>query len=315
MKRLWAITILNLLVFCGTILLVCSSQAEYSLASKFEPNRIQWNRLVYRAKSSWGKVTNDVQLKYESVNKVAKLLIETPSGRASQTGSSSLLSITTHSTFDPYFGTTELLSSQSWYDPSAVVVLQRSRERRGKDKWHKIYRFTDKGVYRIRKKPKNSKEADLPLELWTKIRGSFYPFEKNYLSCSRVLTPNMLLVLISSIDFQTEDEPVNLCVFNKKQLHNVQIRPAGKKRLKLSYNERSKNREVHRKERVETLKLSFTIRSYGRKNRKPEPFSFLGLNGDFNIYIKKDTKLPVRVSGKVPKVGKVDFQLKEVQLR
>ena len=314
MKRLRAVTILNLLVFSGTILLVCSSQAESSLTSKFEPNRILWNRLVYKAKNSWGTVTNDVQLNYESVNEVAKLLIETPSGKAAQTGGTSLLTITARSIFDPFFGATELLSRQSWYDPNTLVVLQRVRERKGKEKWHKIYRFTDKGVYRIRKKPNNSKEAELPLELWTNIRGSFYPFEMNYFSCSRVLTPNMLLVLISSSNFQTVDEPLNLCVFNKKQLHSVQIRSAGIKRLKLSYKEKSKNRKVHRKERADTVKLAVKIKSYVRKNRKPEPFSFLGLNGDFKIYIRKDSNLPVRVSGKVPKVGKLDFQLKEVQL-
>jgi hypothetical protein len=114
---------------------------------------------------------------------------------------------------------------------------------------------------RLRTRPCDSKEANRPLAQWTDSEESFYPYNMKTLGCSRVLAPTQLLILASSVDFQTEDE------------HLV------------------------------------------GKGQKPEAFSFLGLKGDFDIYIRKDSKLPVQVSGKIPKAGRINLQLREVELR
>jgi len=95
----------------------------------------------------------------------------------------------------------------------------------------------------------------------------------------------------------------------------VQIHLAGSKRLKLSYDEKLGQAKVHKEDLVETEIISFRTHPLVGKGQKPEAFSFLGLKGDFDIYIRKDSKLPVQVSGKIRKVGRINLQLREVELR
>jgi len=68
----------------------------------------------------------------------------------------------------------------------------------------------------------------------------------------------------------------------------------GRKRLKTNYTASSD-------------KISFTTRSLAEDGIKAEQFSFLGLKGDFDLYIDREQKIPVQVSGKLLTYGKVDI--------
>ena len=298
-----------------SVLLSGSLPAQTQPVFKLDTEKLPWKRLSYTAKKVFGSVTTEIQWEDLAAEKVNKLLIPVPRGEALQSSDSRVFSIEGHSVVKPLWGSVDVLKTQDWYDPGSGTVLQRIRWRRGKEIWQKTYRFTQQGVLRLRKKPQDSQEANLPLAQWTDSEESFYPYNMKTLGCSQVLAPTQLLILASSIAFQTEDEPLNLCVFNKKQLHKVQIHPAGSKRLKLSYDEKSRQAKVHREELVETVKISFRTHSLVGKGQQPEAFSFLGLKGDFDIYIRKDSKLPVQVSGKIPRTGRINLQLREVELR
>ena len=62
------------------------------------------------------------------------------------------------------YGFTEILNTQSWIDPNGAAALQRIRLRLGQRKWQRSYRFTQQGVFRLEKIPKDSREKKLPLD-------------------------------------------------------------------------------------------------------------------------------------------------------
>jgi hypothetical protein len=105
-----------------------------------------------------------------------------------------------HSNINPLFGSDEILTTQSWLDPNGAGALQRVRLRLGKENWQKSYRFTKNGVFRLRKKPKDASEEDLPLETWTKIRNHFYPYGDKAAECLQILKPASLMCIASAID-------------------------------------------------------------------------------------------------------------------
>jgi len=306
----------NIVVWAGllSVLLSGSLPAETVPVPELDGAEITWKRLSYSAKKIFGTVTTEIQWNNLQAEKVKKLLIPVPRGEALQIAGSRVFSIAGHSVVTPLWGADDVLKTQAWYDPGNGAVLQRIRWRQGKETWQKTYRFTEQGVLRVRKKPRDSEEASLPLEQWTNIEESFYPYDMNNLGCSRVVEATMLLILVSSNDFLTGDEPLNLCVFNKKQLHQVQIRQAGIKRLKIDYAEKSKSSDRRREGKIEVVKFSFKTRSLAGEDEKAEPFTFLGLKGDFDVFVDKTSKIPVQVSGQISKVGMLDFQLQEVQL-
>jgi len=131
------------------------------------------------------------------------------------------------------------------------------------------------------------------------------------LSVAESSTP---LYVVSAAGLAAGDQPLNLCVFNKKQLHRVRIQVDKSQLMKFNYLEKSEHKEIRRTRKSEVLKISITARSLFADEARAEPFSFLGLKGDFDIFIDKVSRIPIRVSGKIPSFGRVDFKLGEVQM-
>ena len=72
--------------------------------------------------------------------------------------------------------------------------------------------------------------------------------------------------------------------------------------------------QIRREQKIDAIKISFQPRALAPKNEEPENFSFLGLQGDFDIFIDKTSRIPVRVSGKIAAIGKLEFNLQEASL-
>jgi hypothetical protein len=289
-----------------------SSRAQSSLSNKFESGRLPWRRLSYMASSVFGKVTTEIQLAELPAIEVAHLLIAASRGIVLQESGATIMIITVHSDIKPLFGSDEILKTQAWYDPKDGKALQRDRLFLGNEKWQKRYRFTDQGVFRLRNKPQDSREDELPPEQWTKVREEFYAYNHEGLNCAAVLEPSGLLYLVSANNFKLQEPPLSLCVFNKKQLHRLNVSLDGDRRIKVNYLENSGGNQTRREKEIDAAKVSFQPRAMVSEDQAPEEFSFLGLNGDFDIFIDKATQLPVQISGKILTFGKIDIKLQEV---
>ena len=285
-----------------------------ALALDIDEDRVLWNRLSYRAKSLFGKVTTDVLLMAVPVEEVADLLITDPAGEGLQPSGATVISITVDSNINPIFGSNEILKTQSWSNPNDAAALQHVRLRQGGRIWQKSYRFQPDGVYHQRKQPADKKQLELPPEQWTTFEKRFYQYNGKDHKCPAVLEPSGLLYFVSGIDLRSQKSPLSLCVFDKQQLHLVKITARGTRQLKVNYLERSQDKQIRRERIIDVLKISFQPRSLASPNIAPKAFSFLGLKGDFDIFIDQASCIPVQVSGKISTIGKVDIRLQEVNL-
>ena len=316
MKRTSAVfTILCCLLVYYLWLHAAPVHAHPVSATELDAGRINWISLKFKAKSFFATVENDIELKNIAATEVEKFLIASPTGKVLNGSGPDLFCVVVSSVIEPITGGSEYILSQAWYDPKPATVLQRVRLRQGQEKWQKTYRFTDRGVFRMRKKPKSPDEAAMSVEHWTDSEGSFYAYGTHNDGCLPVLEPSILLYIASVIDPDGEEQPLSFYVFNKKQLHQVQMHRAGVNRIKVDFRAKSGEREVRRKEEIQALKLAFKTRSLAEPNEEPEPFSFLGLQGDFDLYIDKASRIPIQVSGKISKFGKVDIRLQKAELR
>ena len=291
-----------------------SGVGRTAFAFEIDADKVLWNHLSYRAKSIFGKVTTDVHLMAVPVEEAADLLITDPAGEALQPSGATIFTLTVYSNINPLFGSDEILKTQSWFDPNGAAALQRIRLRLGQRKWQRSYRFTQQGVFRLKKIPKDSREKNLPLDQWTKIKNRFFLYGDKGLECPRILEPASLLYIVSAIDLTTADPPLNLCVFNKKQLHLVKVSVGGSQSLKVNYLEKLGDSQIRVDKKIDTIKISFQPRSLAPTDIEPEEFSFLGLKGDFDIFIDKTSRIPVQVSGKIAAFEKVDIFLQEVTI-
>lgn len=304
---------IGLVCFPGGLSFVGAGNTVF--AFELDADKVPWSHLSYRAKSLFGTLTTDVGLRAASIKDAAGLLIKDPAGKALQPSGPTLYNLSVRSTINPLFGSTEILRTTSWLNADDARALQRVRLRQGKDRWQKSYRFTKSGVFRLRKEPNVSREEKLPPEKWTKTKTSFYPFNVESLGCSAVLEPSSLFMIASSLQQIQPDLPLYLCVFNKKQVHQVKVFVDGTRRLKVNFLETSTGRQVRREHGVDAVKISFQPHALPSNSEDQEAFSLMGLKGNFDIYVDPQTCLPVQVSGKISTIGKLDIRLVEVHLK
>ena len=286
-----------------------SGAAESSAACEAAASPVVWKRLAYQGKHFLGKMETVVSLTCLPVKEAQSVLIPIPEGNPLQVFTGHVKFIDVQSAVNPLIGAKDLTRSQAWFSPGDAAALQRIRYRKGDDIWQNTYRFTKKGVYRLRKKPGHGEEKNLAPEHWTKIKESFYPYPDKGPGPQAVLEPAGLMYLASARVFMEQAAPRRLYVFDRKQLHEVTVHVSGRLRLKASYIEKNRENDIQREEMIDVLKISFKPRALAPRDEQPEDFSVMGLKGDFDIYIDAATGVPVQISGRISRIGKVDIRL------
>jgi hypothetical protein len=289
--------------------------AQSSPENHLDPQRVAWTHLSYRANTFLGKVTVQVQLTFISACEAQRALIVSPKGIPTPIESPRACFITVHRTVDPTFGSKITETDTVWFNPGEAGALGRSRLRRGNDDFKKVYRFTDHGVYRYRQEPKDQQETSLAPEKWTDVKSNFYTYNMRQLGCSTVSERSILLYVGSAMLFSENRDPLSLCVFGKRQLHRVRLSAAGVQALKVNYKEKSRHNDVARKATVEARKITLSAKPLDSDLNDVENFSFLGLHENIVILIHPASRLPLQISGDVPRLGKIDLKLQQVILK
>jgi hypothetical protein len=282
--------------------------------AQFDADRVAWTHLSFQAKNFWVEVSTDVELKRLPVSELDSLLLTSSKGNAIKPQTSEAAQMTIHTTIDPKFRTPVSIYNRIWFDPANASALGRIRLRRGEDDFKKMYRFTDQGVFRHRMEPKNKKEASRAPEQWTDIEDTFYDFDMDQLGCNGISERSVLIYIATVAAISESTDPVSLCVFGKRRLHNVQLKVAGKFPLKVYYTEKTQQKKVKQEKSLEAIKIAIQAKPMESNLKDPENFSFLGLHDDIAVYIDPASLIPVRVSGVISRVGKVNLKLREVWL-
>lgn len=303
-----------LLIFFFTIL-NSASWAQSLSNLKLDSNRVTWTQLSFQAKNLWVEVSTEVQLKLLPADVVEAMLLASPKGVPIKPTKPNAYQMTISTTIDPVFRPPVKINYQVWFNPEDAAVLGRTRLRRGEEDLIKIYRFTEQGVFRQKKTPKDVKEVSLEPEKWTNAQNSFYPYDLADLKCPFVSGRLLLIYIISAADIAKIAEFQPICVFGKEQLHHVRFRNEGLQSEEFDHIVKDRQTEVRKKRKVKAFKIAIVTNPMEPDREDPEVFSFLGLQKDIVIYIDPASRLPIQVSGTIPMVGNVSLKLYEVRLR
>ena len=278
-----------------------------------EPQRALWKNLFFRGSHFLGTAETLVSLAGIPAADARKQLISIPEGNLLEATASPVMVIDVQSKADPLFGSDEFTVSRAWFLSQKGIALQRIRSRRGDDIWQNTYRFAQSGVYRIRKKPGRADEQQLEPAHWTRIKESFFPYQPAGPESKIVMEPTGLLYLASNLDMRSPTGPRSLYVFDRKQLHEVTVQVNERRRLEVSYIEKGYQKVNQREGMMDAVRISFKTRALVPQGEQPEEFSFMGLKGDFDIYIDPASRIPVQVSGKIARIGKIHIRLQTVE--
>ncbi len=281
----------------------------------FDVSQVRWSSLSFKSSNVFGAATSKVKLEGVAASSAEQLLVTPPQGVVLKPSGPQVFTLKVNTAIDPLIGSKDFSETKVLFNSEQAAALQRIRVRTGGEKWEKTYRWTEEGVYRLRKKPDSSDEENLPRERWKNIEESFYPYDLNSMGCSFVSEPSLLLYIASAANLSTGDQPLSLCVFGKKQVHRVQINAEAGHKVEVDYVEKLSLNNTRKESMIDAMKLSIKTRPLIERQEEAEKFSFLKLVGDFDIYVEEKTKIPVLIKGKTAKFGDIDIKLQEVELK
>ena len=135
-----------------------------------------WTQLSYRIKNFSAEVDVQVQLESLPAAEVEAALIKSPQGvpiKVWQTTES-------NKNHRPILGRFIFKSpvktiNHVWFNPKDATALGRIRLRRGNADFKNVYRFTEQGVFRHQREPKDQQETSKQPEKWTDVKDTSMP--------------------------------------------------------------------------------------------------------------------------------------------
>ncbi|GAB4269474.1 MAG: hypothetical protein Kow0092_23540 [Deferrisomatales bacterium] len=294
---------LLLWLWIGPVLCAAGEGPGVPEGSHGPPDRpVAWSSLDYRARKWLGKA--QARLRAERV--------PAGPGAPAPEGEGGALLLRVDTEIDPLFGSTVRLGDRAWLSPGSLAALRQVRTRSGQDPYEKRYRFTPTGVHRVRASPADGEEAKRPPAAWSQVKESFYEYPAGGPPCAEVTTPSALLYLASTLvraGAAALDREV--CVFDRKVLYRVRLEA---RRVRLDARSLSPLGAPLPAKAARGVWLAFDPRPAGKEGAAGGGgFSFLGFSGSFQALFEETTGVPLRIEGRVPGLGRIEFSLREVE--
>ena len=304
-----------LAILLGFGVLTKPAGAQPIACLKLDANRVPWTELSFSAKNFWVAVSSDIQLNPLSASELDAVLLKSPKGNPVEPQTAQAARMTIQTRIEPKFRAPINMSNRIWFNPRDGSALGRVRLRRGEDDFKKIYRFTDQGVFRHSMEPKHKTEASLKPEKWTKVKNRFYPFDLSQTACTSVSERSLLIFILSAFHLYDNREPLSLCVFGKRQLHQVVLQAHGTQPIKVDYVEKQRHKQIQKVETINALKIQITATPVNSSSNEVENFSFLGFHEDIFVYLNPTSRLPIQVRGIIPSIGEATLKLRQVTVK
>ena len=199
----------------------------------------------------------------------------------------------------------------SWLNPDGTI-LQRTTITGGRKDRLRSYRYTEGGVYSVRRYPANSKEQDLAPEQWSKVREGYEAIAGKD-SKGQLSEAVALLYLVPLAPLKNPGDRLVVPVHEDGQLVDVRVEVIGRQNLLVDYQLQDTKGSRKIAERIEVLHAR--IRASPSGSADSTSFDFLGYKGDVDLYIDPKRQVIVQMSGTYDVVGNVDIRLKQADFR
>ena len=202
-----------------------------------------------------------------------------------------------------------------WFKEPDGLPYKRIRVRNNDDPWIKSYCWEKKGVRRHEIQPGSSAENKQPPINWTERNEHFYEHPTETAGHSSIFEPSLIFYILSILDPDMQQNPKEICVFGRKQLHRISIQKVKSSPIEVAYKTKTTSqKEETIKDQITPLVYSIKAESLAPENKKPEVFSLFGLNKGIRIYMDPKKQIPVRISGTNNSIGKIDLRLQNAGL-
>ena len=127
-----------------------------------------------------------------------------------------------------------------------------------------------------------------------------------------VTEPTALFLILTTAPPGWLDQPRVIHIFTSNELHRVEITHAGASKVRVDYDLKS-DRDSTAVRGTRPAQV-YALRPLPRADGRAGEVELLGLEGEIELFLDADTRLPLQVSGRVPPLGQVHVRLKRATL-
>jgi len=219
--------IIRFLTVVGTAMVFATT----SHATEFNPDRIGWSTLKFRATKFFFTVDAGVRIETPEPATVETLLMVPGEGKAVQPqGLQKILSLSMDA-----FG--RLSQTELILNAGNGAALQRTSHDSGSRYRHRIYRYTDRGAYQKTRWPVGKDEEKLPVDQWPQwSEASEYlrPYPSSVFD-ALIAEPTSLLYLVGAASLDEPGDTFEILAYARKHVHHVRVEVVGTESIKLKY--------------------------------------------------------------------------------
>jgi len=272
---------------------------------------VPWSFFALEAARLGSTATVEVALEALPAAAETPKFIDSARGRPLQAWGAEVQKLSVTTTVDILGGRRVRFENHLWLDPLTGTPLYLIRTRFGLKDYCQRFRFTREGVFRQQREPATGKEAEKPPDSWTRIGQNFYPYPPDRQGCPPVIETSMLISRVGAMSPATWDANESLCVFHKRQVHQVSVRREPVQTLSFDYLEKKDGREARRTGSVAAPALSIASVPIGSYRGEVEEF----FRDGSRLYLSPEDHAPLMVSGELPVIGRVEMRLREIHLK
>ena len=286
-----------------------SLAAEKVPVLSIDKTTVPWKHLSFKGKEFFAKLAAEVKLTSPLKSEIDAFILS-PQGFPIAITKSGVLTIDTKISVKSVFAKVKL-QNIAWFDPVTLSTMQYVRQRIGLKDAKKIYRFTDKGVYRFTKQPIDKSETILLPKKWSAVKERFYPYDSEKKGCVHITAPMPVIYLISASKVSDFEKPVTVCVFNKKETIYLDIQKEPAEAVQLEYTEIKGDKVIQKNASISAEVLSLKARSIS-SGQTMNNFTLVGLQGNIKFYIDPESRVPVQLSGDYQGLGEIKLKLRKM---
>lgn len=186
--------------------------------------------------------------------------------------------------------------------PGSVRLLQRSRLTSGKDTRLKEYQYALEKLVRIRREPDSSSRLRSTSWPVSSRRDISYPALEQHAT----LTSMHALLLLAGSVVDAAGQAITVYVHGDSNFYRVRLSVVGEEPVDVDYS------LVGGKPRVKgertAIVVGLQVDTVGTPRDDPE-FSLLGLGSRVSILLDKQSRLPLQVRGRAPRIGETYVNL------
>ncbi len=189
-----------------------------------------------------------------------------------------------------------------FFDSGQGSAVQRHKRRFGNKGYSKTHRFLNGGVVVRRSAPAEGSSSSEEKN-WTDIQETLFPLPDSG-GCRVVIDPLQIFYLLSASDLKNPGDFFEVCVFSKKSFGLMKAEVTAISERKTDY--RLDDRPASGKSRVIAISLTS---SPLKGQTDEEKIELIGLEGDLEVFLDAESRVPVEICGDHSKLGSISVRL------